>query len=245
MKKFFLLLIVINSIAYGQYKEVYDENIKSEFFKCTGTMFNNCNNGYYIDNVKYNCPNCKNWANSYRNSRGCDVCKNNKYIIKKETIKCSACNGLGKIRNTYYTKEGYDKRKREFETNEKEKEAKLKKDEEKLSTQELMLKNSRVVDVKGHKIRVQVLLLNDCFSLDEVKEITKYTGWRLPTKEELKFLLNNQEERKGFEKNKMYWSEPEDEGFWIGGPDDGDYVFAGPLTLPTQMTYLIRLVKDY
>ncbi len=105
MKKLFFLILLLNNIVYSQYKEAYTSNsgVRDEIIKCNGY---NCQNGIYsqMENVK--CANCAGWADSYRYSRrGCDVCHDNKYINKRVTHTCYKCNGLGKVRNTYYTKE--------------------------------------------------------------------------------------------------------------------------------------------
>lgn len=41
------------------------------------------------------CENCKDWTDSYRNVKGCNVCKNNKYIKSYYKGKCNRCGGTG------------------------------------------------------------------------------------------------------------------------------------------------------
>jgi hypothetical protein len=104
-----VLFFLFINISYGQYYEVYKESIRSEFFSCPS-----CNkSGYVTVEKKIKCNNCSDWADSYRNLRGCDVCKNKKYKIVTKSEECYYCNGQGVIKNTYYTQEGRDRRERE------------------------------------------------------------------------------------------------------------------------------------
>lgn len=129
MKKIILIIIlIITNVSYSQnYKEYSIEYRSCEICSC-----NKCSGTGILENYKYiPCNNCKDWASSYRNLKGCDVCKNNKgkYGYVKEN--CWACDGKGKWRNTYNSRESIEIRKKEEEENrilairnkEKEKEA--------------------------------------------------------------------------------------------------------------------------
>ena len=56
--------------------------------KCT-----DCKNGIITVIQTTRCKNCESWADSYRNIRGCDVCKNNKIINKRKHETCTTCKG--------------------------------------------------------------------------------------------------------------------------------------------------------
>jgi hypothetical protein len=97
-----------------------------------------------MEDVK--CTNCAGWADSYRNSRGCDVCHNNKYINKRVTYTCYTCNGLGKVRNTYYTKENIADREKSYRIQENKKKC------EELETLTFPDKDQIASDLIGKKI---------------------------------------------------------------------------------------------
>ena len=107
MKKIFLiLLLIITNNLYSQYIwNKQDSNgyvlLKRYDLTCTYCTCNSCNgNGKILTNIWVACYNCKEWADSYRNARGCDICHNNKGKFKYEYIKCTACAGKGKYHNT-------------------------------------------------------------------------------------------------------------------------------------------------
>jgi hypothetical protein len=54
-----------------------------------------CQKGIATGAVYVSCKNCKDWADSYRNIKGCDVCKNNKYITIYKKGSCNQCGGTG------------------------------------------------------------------------------------------------------------------------------------------------------
>jgi hypothetical protein len=56
---------------------------------------NQCKNGVYYWTATLDCKNCKDWADSYRKIKGCDVCKNNQYIKSNKQGKCMICKGTG------------------------------------------------------------------------------------------------------------------------------------------------------
>lgn len=58
--------------------------------KCT-----QCKNGVSYWTERLVCKNCKDWADSYRKIRGCDVCKNNQFIKLNRQSKCKVCKGTG------------------------------------------------------------------------------------------------------------------------------------------------------
>jgi hypothetical protein len=58
--------------------------------KCT-----QCKNGVSYWTERLVCKNCKDWADSYRKIRGCDVCKNNQFIKLNKQSKCKVCKGTG------------------------------------------------------------------------------------------------------------------------------------------------------
>ncbi len=108
MKKTILIIIlIITSASYSQnYIELSVDNRSCEICTC-----GQCNGTGTREIYRFiPCYNCKNWASSYRDIKGCDVCKNNKgkYGYVKEN--CNACDGKGKWRNTYNLKENIEAR---------------------------------------------------------------------------------------------------------------------------------------
>lgn len=80
--KIFILILIISAFhCYGQNK-----------IKCAI-----CTNGVAISKNYMTCQNCKDWADSYRNIKGCDVCKNNKTVVVRQKVKCTRCKGTGWI----------------------------------------------------------------------------------------------------------------------------------------------------
>ncbi|MEI6696057.1 MAG: hypothetical protein WCO13_08310 [Bacteroidota bacterium] len=167
MKKLFFLIILLSLkyTVFCQYTEVDNEYIHSEFFKCR-----HCIIGVATIEKKYQCRNCADWADSYRNIKGCDVCKNKKFITKRENQKCSYCNGLGIIRNTYYSKENIESRKRERQRNieyqkdieeeekkEKERDRKAHEESERLWEKKLQKEQERKIERENEKERERAL----------------------------------------------------------------------------------------
>ena len=69
---------------------------------CTYCECLNCSGkGKYYKDFWIPCYNCKDWADSYRNIRGCDVCKNKKGKYESRLTKCEICAGKGQFHNTY------------------------------------------------------------------------------------------------------------------------------------------------
>lgn len=56
-----------------------------------------CKNGIETYTEYISCKNCETWADSYRNIKGCHVCKNNKVIRKIKQRKCIFCKGANWI----------------------------------------------------------------------------------------------------------------------------------------------------
>jgi hypothetical protein len=69
---------------------------------CTYCECLNCSGkGKHLKDFWVPCYNCKGWANSYRNARGCDVCKNKEGKYESRLTKCEICAGKGQFHNTY------------------------------------------------------------------------------------------------------------------------------------------------
>ncbi len=100
-----ILTVVTSSYCQRKYKDIHDEG-GWEYRICP-----NCN-GKGTNSKFYNvvCYNCKDWAESYRNIKGCDVCKNNKTVKKYLTKACVWCDGYGKQHNVYWEKKNIDYR---------------------------------------------------------------------------------------------------------------------------------------
>lgn len=152
-------ILLLTNIIYCQYKEVDWNNygIKDEVIKCTAVS---CINGIFSQMEKVKCSNCAEWADSYRESRGCDVCHNNKYISKRVTHTCYTCNGLGKVKNIHYTKENIAKRERI-----KDNESKC----EELQTLPFPDKNQIARDLIGKKIST--------WNFDKLEEFTDINSY--------------------------------------------------------------------
>lgn len=52
-----------------------------------------CKNGITTNSTTKKCKNCIEWEDSYRNIKGCDVCKNRTWITTYTKGKCNYCNG--------------------------------------------------------------------------------------------------------------------------------------------------------
>ena len=107
MKKHLIyLIIIISNNLYSQYFfSKQDSNgyvLISKDASCTYCVCNNCNGkGKYLKDFWIPCYNCKDWASSYRNARGCDVCKNKKGKYESRLTQCEPCAGKGQFHNTY------------------------------------------------------------------------------------------------------------------------------------------------
>ncbi len=113
MKKIILIIILI--ITNDSYSQNYIE-LSVDYRNCEICSCGACNGTGIREIYRFiPCYNCKNWASAYRDIKGCDVCKNNKgkYGYVKEN--CNACDGKGKWRNTYYSKENIERRKKKDE----------------------------------------------------------------------------------------------------------------------------------
>jgi hypothetical protein len=193
---FSLLFIVISNKCYSQYIEVYNPEIKSEYFDCR-----HCESGYYLENVKVTCKNCIDWANSYREIRGCDICKNKKYTIKQKKQFCFSCNGKGIKRNTYYTQEGIEKRENEKQRNQLAEELRKKEEEKKVAEAKIkeqrLVSNSKIIIVSEGKSKKKIRVLttdmnsDKLYTCNEADNYANNLGWRLPDVDELEAILNN------------------------------------------------------
>jgi len=113
MKKILLMIFVfyINASYSQNYKSYTIRNDKDSCEICTCSWCKG--SGEMINTIWVSCYNCKDWASSYRDIKGCDVCKNNKGKYEKKKETCFKCNGYGKLKNNYYSRENIAAREEE------------------------------------------------------------------------------------------------------------------------------------
>ena len=106
---YFFIIVVNYTFSQVNYKDIHDKG-HWDYRTCPECKGKGTSSRYYT----LVCENCKDWAESYRNIKGCDICKNNKTVKKFLTKPCIWCDGFGKQHNIYWKKENVDLRNKEY-----------------------------------------------------------------------------------------------------------------------------------